>query len=173
MRAGSPSEPGEQLSGTARRGPGRSREAARRAPGRAARATRRTWRRLGPEQRVAAVGAVLLALSTLGPFSWIEAATLLVAAGVLLLVKQRSDQARFHLPFGDGIVIAAAGAWSAVLIVVRMVERPLGQSVLALVCAGLLMGAGVRERAKRPADDLPARSEHAADPAAGDSGVAP
>ena len=149
----------------------RWREAARGVPRGTARATRRTWRLLGPEQRVAAVGAVLLAVSTLGPFSWVEAATLLVAAGVLLLLQKRSDEARFHLPSGDGIVIAAAGAWSAVLIVVRLSERPLGQTLLALVCAGLLVGAGVRERAKRPVDDLPTRSEPAADPKTGGSGV--
>jgi hypothetical protein len=49
----------------------RWREAARGVPRGTAWATRRTWRLLGPEQRVAAVGAVLLAVSTLGPFSWV------------------------------------------------------------------------------------------------------
>jgi hypothetical protein len=54
-------------------------------------------------------------------------------------------------------VIAAAGAWAAVLIVVRLFDRPLGQNLLALVCASILVLAGVRERAKRPMDDLPAQ----------------
>ena len=52
-------------------------------------------------------------------------------------------------------MIAAAGAWAAVLIVVRLFDRPLGQNLLALVCAALLVFAGVLERAKRPPDDLP------------------
>jgi hypothetical protein len=49
----------------------------------------------------------------------------------------------------------AAGAWSALLIVVRLFDRPLGQNLLALVCATLLALAGLRMRLKRPADDLP------------------
>lgn len=113
------------------------------------------WRLLGPEQRVAAAGAVLLAMSTLGPFSWVEAAELTVAAAVLYLLKKRADRAPFHLPFGDGIVIAAAGTWVAVLILIRLPSRSLGQTLLALVCATLIVGAGLRERAKRPPDDLP------------------
>ncbi len=116
----------------------------------------RTWRLLGFEQRVAAVGAVLLAVSTFGPFSFVELAEILVALGVLALLRARALGKRFHLPFGDGTVIAAAGAWAAALIVVRLFDRPLGQNLLALVCAAILVLAGVRERAKRPADDLPA-----------------
>jgi hypothetical protein len=115
----------------------------------------RTWRLLGFEQRVAAVGAVLLAVSTFGPFSFVELAEILVALGVLALLRARALGKRFHLPFGDGTVIAAAGAWAAALIVVRLFDRPLGQNLLALVCAAILVLAGVRERAKRPADDLP------------------
>jgi hypothetical protein len=115
-----------------------------------------TWRRLNPEQRVAGVAALLLAISTLGPFSFVELAVLAVAGGVLWLLKKRADGAIFHLPFGDGGVIVAAGAWSALLIVVRLFDRPLGQGLLALVCSAILVLAGLRERAKRPADDVPA-----------------
>jgi hypothetical protein len=115
----------------------------------------RTFRLLGFEQRVAAVGAVLLAISTFGPFSFVELAEILIAAGVLALLRARALGKEFHLPFGDGTVIAAAGAWAAVLIVVRLFDRPLGQNLLALVCAALLVFAGVLERAKRPPDDLP------------------
>jgi hypothetical protein len=114
-----------------------------------------TWRRLNFEQRVAGVGALLLVVSTFGPFSFVEAAIVLIGASVLLLLRRRSEGREFHIPFGDGTVIAAAGAWAALLIVVRIPARPLGQSLLALVCAALLFLAGVRERAKRPADDLP------------------
>ena len=45
----------------------------------------RTFRLLNAEQRVAAVGAVLLVVSTFGPFSFVEAAELLIAFGVLAL----------------------------------------------------------------------------------------
>jgi hypothetical protein len=113
------------------------------------------WRAWNAEQRVAAVGASLLIVSTFGPFSWVEVAILLVGVGVLLLLRRRAQGRPFHLPFGDGIVIAVAGAWSALLILVRLFDRPLGQGMLALACAALLLAAGIRERARRPMDDLP------------------
>jgi hypothetical protein len=113
------------------------------------------WRAWNAEQRVAAVGALLLIVSTFGPFSWIEVAIVLVGVAVLLLLRRRAQGRPFHLPFGDGIVIAAAGAWSAVLILIRVFDRPLGQGMLALACAALLLAAGIRERARRPMDDLP------------------
>ena len=122
----------------------------------------RTFRLLNAEQRTAAVGAVLLAVSTFGPFSFVEVAELLIAFGVLALLRARALGKRFHLPFGDGTVIAGAGAWAAVLIVVRLFDRPLGQNLLALACAAILILAGLREKAKRPADDLP--EEHRTPP---------
>ena len=94
-------------------------------------------------------------VSTLGPFSFVEAAEILTAAAVLLLLRMRAQRREFHLPFGDGTAIAAAGAWCALLIVARMFDRPPGQTALALLCALLLAGAGVRERARRAPDDLP------------------
>ena len=115
----------------------------------------RAWRQLGFEQRVAGVGAALLIVSAFGPFSLVEAAVILIGVSVLWLLKQRSEGRDFHLPFGDGTVILVAGLWAGVLIAVRLFDRPLGQSVLALGCAAILAGAGARERAKRPADDVP------------------
>lgn len=113
------------------------------------------FRLLGPEQRVAAIGCILLIVSTFGPFTFVEAAQILTALAVLFLLKRRTDGSRFHLPFGDGTVIAAAGAWAGLLILVRLFDRPLGQNLLALACAAVVLGAGIRERAKRPMDDLP------------------
>ena len=113
------------------------------------------WRLLGPEQRVAAVGSLLLIVSTFGSFTFVEAAEVLTALGILLLLKRRTDGYEFHLPFGDGTAIAAAGAWCGLLILVRLFDRPLGQNLLALACAALIFGAGMRERAKRPMDDIP------------------
>jgi hypothetical protein len=119
----------------------------------------RTFRLLNAEQRAAAVGAVLLAVSTFGPFSFVEAAELLIVVGVLALLRARAQGKRFHLPFGDGTAIAAAGVWAGALIVVRLFDRPLGQNLLALACAAILVLAGLREKAKRPPDDLPAEHQ--------------
>jgi hypothetical protein len=112
------------------------------------------FRALNLEQRVAAVGAVLLVVSTFGPFSFVEAAEILTGLGVLALLRARAQGRAFHLPLGDGTAIAAAGVWAALLIIARLFDRPLGQNLLALACAAILVAAGVRERAKRPADDL-------------------
>jgi hypothetical protein len=119
----------------------------------------RLFRRLNAEQKAAAVGAVLLAVSTFGPFSFVELAEILVALGVLALLRARALGKQFHLPFGDGTVIAAAGFWAGALIVVRLFDRPLGQNLLALACAAILVLAGARERAKRPPDDLPPEAQ--------------
>ena len=115
----------------------------------------RIFRLLNFEQRMAAVGALLLAVSTFGPFSFVELAEITIAVAVLALLRARGLGKEFHLPFGDGTAIAAAGVWAGLLIVVRLFDRPLGQNLLALVCAAILVIAGISERAKRPADDLP------------------
>jgi len=112
------------------------------------------WRRLGFEQKVAALAAVLLIVSTFGPFSMVEAGVILTALGVLALLKARAEGRRFHLPCGDGTVILVAAGWAALLIASRLFDRPLGQNVLALACAALLAAVGLRERAVRPRDDV-------------------
>jgi hypothetical protein len=124
-----------------------------------------TWKRWNFEQRAAAVGALLLIVSTLGPFSFVEAAIILIGLAVLFLLRKRAEGKLFHVPFGDGAVIAAAGAWAGLLIVIRLFDRPLGQGLLALVCAAILFLAGLRERIVRPLDDLP--------PGAADPGTPP
>jgi hypothetical protein len=114
-----------------------------------------TWRRLNFEQRAAAVGALLLIVSTFGPFSFVEAAIVLIGVSVLFLLRRRAEGREFHVPFGDGAVIAAAGAWAGALIMFRVFDRPLGQGLLALVCAAILIVAGLAERRKHLPDDLP------------------
>jgi hypothetical protein len=105
-----------------------------------------------------------------GAFSWVEAAVLLVAAGVLTLLFQRAEGRAFHLPGGDGGVIAAAGGWICVLIIWRMFDKQ-GVSnhglyattsgvewgiFVALVVAAMLAYAGGRIRAAhRPEPPLP------------------
>lgn len=113
------------------------------------------YRALSPEQRVAGAGALLLIVSTAGPFTFIEAAEVLVALAVLLLIFRRAQGKRFHLPFGDGTIVALAGIWCALLVLLRLFERPFAQAVFAFGCCALIVAAGIRERSRRPADDMP------------------
>jgi hypothetical protein len=58
-----------------------------------------------------------------GAFSFVEAAVLLVAAAVLVLLFVRSEGQAFHVPGGDGGVITAAGFWTCLLIVWRIFDK--------------------------------------------------
>lgn len=147
-----------------------------------------------PEQRFAGGAAALLALTMLLPwyeksyfatqgrrpvavndslnafqvFTFVEAAVLVVAAGVFYLVWARAQRKAFHLPFGDGVVISAAGAWAMLLLVWRLFDKPdvsdPGATVgiqwgifAAMLAAGALMAAGARVRAAhRPEPPNPA-----------------
>jgi hypothetical protein len=124
----------------------------------------RSFRRLSFEQRVAGIGALLLLVSTLGPFSFVEAAQVLVAVAVLALLRARADGKDFHLPFGDGTVIAVAGGWAGALIFAGLLDRGVGQNIFGAAGAAILFLAGTRERAKRPADDVPAEAPGGAPP---------
>jgi hypothetical protein len=117
--------------------------------------------------------------SAFGEFSFVEAAVLLVAAGILYLIWARSQRKAFHLPGGDGMVIMVAGAWAFLLIVWRLFDTPESPDAefglqwgifVALAVAALVTAAGARVRAAhRPeppnpaADDVdwerPARAE--------------
>src|ERR687889_1889939 len=63
-------------------------------------------------------------LSAFGVFTFVEAAILLVAAGVLFLIWARAQGKGFHLPGGDGVVITLAGGWAMVLLIWRGFDRP-------------------------------------------------
>jgi hypothetical protein len=108
------------------------------------------WRVLGREQRWAALTAIGLFVSMLLPwysktstfvehnaaktsqaslsafqaFSFVEAAVLLVSAGVLTMLFSRAEGRRFQLPGGDGTIVTIAGAWAAVLIFYRLLDKP-------------------------------------------------
>jgi len=139
------------------------------------------WRGLGGEQRRAALAALGLFvsmflpwyeksyaparashplhdnLSAFGAFSFVEAAVLLVAAGVLAMLFARGERRAFHLPGGDGTVILVAGGWAALLIVWRLFDKPgVGGNAtiglqwgifFALLAAGVLAWTGARVRA--------------------------
>jgi hypothetical protein len=110
-------------------------------------------------------------LSAFGVFTWVEAAILLVALGVLALIWARADRRAFHLPGGDGTVIFGAGCWAVLLLVWRLFDKP-GSSdprvsyglqwgfVGAFVAAGALAAAGARVRNRdRPEPPNPAAEE--------------
>jgi hypothetical protein len=130
---------------------------------------RAAWRALGPEHRLAGLAALALLATmflpwystaltrvvggrafvthdnqtAIGAFSWVEAAVLLVALGVLALLFARGERRAFHLPGGDGAVVTAAGAWAALLIVWRLFDKPeLGRGVSVGLAWGIFVALG-------------------------------
>ncbi len=63
-------------------------------------------------------------LTAFGEFSFVEAAVLLVAVGVLWMLFARGQGKAFHLPGGDGNVIFAAGLWVCLLVFYRQFDKP-------------------------------------------------
>jgi hypothetical protein len=109
-------------------------------------------------------------LSAFGAFSFVEAAVLLVAIGVIVLAFFRGERRAFHLPGGDGVVIMAAGGWVGLLLVYRLFDKPdasgnglVGVTVgiqwgifFALAAAAFLIYTGYRlHAAHRPEPPLP------------------
>jgi hypothetical protein len=104
-------------------------------------------------------------------FSFVEAAILLVALGVVYLVWARANRRAFHLPGGDGTVVMAAGAWALALLVWRLFDKPGVKDpsgtvgiqwgiFAAFVAAGALAAAGARVRAAhRPEPPNPVADE--------------
>ncbi|HWT93209.1 MAG TPA: hypothetical protein VN238_09455, partial [Solirubrobacteraceae bacterium] len=72
-------------------------------------------------------------MTAFGVFSFVEAAVMLVAAGVFALLIARGQRKAFHLPGGDGTVILAAGGWAAILLLWRVFDRPDVEGVGATV----------------------------------------
>lgn len=137
------------------------------------------WNALGPERRLAALAALGLFVTMLLPwyqqnapdhhaivtqdlnafavFSFIEAAVLLVAVGVLVLLFMRAEGRTFHLPGSDGAVVLAGGLWTLLLLVIRLFDKPGSPThevvgvqwgiFFALGAAGLLAYTGTRMRA--------------------------
>jgi hypothetical protein len=114
------------------------------------------WLGLNAEQRLAAAGSVLLIVSTIGSFTVFEAIEVVLALGVLYMLRNRARGHRSDMPISDGSAIATAGIISGILILVRMFDRPFGQGLLALICAGIVAFAGIRDHTKRTAADKPA-----------------
>lgn len=133
---------------------------------------------LDPEQRLAAIAAIGMAVSLLTPWwgipgkehfsdagishlSFAELAMLLVCAALLLLLYRRIEARVFHLPLSDSTLAAIGGVWCCFLIVYRIFDRP-GTAIgtnridydphwgafVALGFAFMLLVAGVRGRRK-------------------------
>jgi hypothetical protein len=164
------------------------------------------WRALEHEQQLAAIAAIGLfvsmflpwysqtdtvvvgnaakasqtSLSAFASFSFVEAAVLLVSAGVLGMLFARAEGRAFKLPGGDGTIVLLAGCWAALLIFYRTLDKPglhgtqrITATVgvqwgifVALAAAGLLAYAGSRMRAARRREP-PLTRRDAASPAAG------
>lgn len=154
------------------------------------------WHALEPEQRLAAIAAIGLfvsmflpwysktdtvvvhgaakatetSLSAFQAFSFVEAAVLLVSAGVLAILFGRAEQRRFQLPGGDGLIVLGAGGWTALLIFYRLLDKPglegnervtaavgveWGIFIALLLALGLVYAGGRIRAAERP--EAPAR----------------
>jgi len=96
-------------------------------------------------------------VSALGVPSFLDAAIVVVAAGVLALLLARGQGRAFRLPGGDGTVIACAGAWAGVLVFISVFDRPGGGgypvgiewgAFLAFIAAGGLAAVGLRIRSR-------------------------
>ncbi len=119
---------------------------------------------------------VTTSLSAFGAFSWIEAALLLVDAAILLLLYLRSTGRRVELPADDGTMIAIAGGWMLVLLVVRVVfakpevtVRPAPPDRWPAVGPARRHGRGGRHARQRTREsrDRASRAHHSRRPAAG------
>jgi hypothetical protein len=164
----------------------------------------KSWGALAPEQRLAALCAGGLFLTMFLPwytrdttavvkgrlqtisttlmawkaFSFVEAAILLVAIGVLVLLFARGERRAFHLPGGDGLVIFAAGTWVALLVFYRLIDNKTGSTsefqkvdygvswgiFVTLLCGVALAYAGQRLRQAHVAEPpLPGEAPTVAD----------
>ncbi len=148
---------------------------------------------LAPEQRRVALAAALVLTSLLLPWysksfagldgkgkvatdseaklaifvpSFVEASIFLVAIAILVLMFFRGEDSAFHLPFGDGLVVTAGGAWVGFLVFYRFIDQPAGGRTdnlvysydlswgifFGLLAAAFLIYAGTRLRLARVAE---------------------
>lgn len=141
----------------------------------------RAWRALDYEHRLAAIAAVLLVLTMLLPwyqqngvvhgivvsrdlnafavFSLIEGLVLLIALGVLAMLFVVAERQELPLRGIDGTLVLGGGSFAALLLVIRLFDKP-GVSgndgavdvgvqwgiFFALAASGLLLYAGARMR---------------------------
>lgn len=142
----------------------------------------RAWQGLDHERRLAACAATALVLSMLLPwyqqngvvhgvvisrdlsafavFSLVEGVILLIALGVLALLFAVAERRELPIPGMDGTLVLGGGSFAALLLVIRLFDKPgvsgNGGAVdvgvqwgifFALAAAGSLLYAGMRMRA--------------------------
>jgi len=154
------------------------------------------WRALAREQRLVVAAAAVLLATMLLPwysrsvtavvdgrldrltetklaltvFSFVEAAIFLVAVGIIALMLARGARRAFHLPGGDGAIVAISGAWAVFLVFFRFIDKPSGSGAtqnrvpvsidydlswgifFGLLAALALVAAGLRLRAAQVAE---------------------
>lgn len=108
-------------------------------------------------------------ISGLAGMSFIEASLLVVLAGVLAMLWGRGTRRQFTLPYPDGTLVCAAGAWMGLLIVYRLFARPHGEDsaqeltviglnwgiFVSLLAVGVLFAAGFDLRRHGPRNAVP------------------
>jgi hypothetical protein len=163
------------------------------------------WRALEREQRLAALASLGLFVSMLLPwysktytfvergaakatqtslsafdaFSFVETAVLLVSAGVLAMLFARVERRAFQLPGGDGLIVMIAGGWAALLIFLRLLDKPglqgnqritatvgvqWGIFIALLLALGLAYAGGRMRAAERPEPPLTRRGPRRPEP---------
>ncbi|HYU61075.1 MAG TPA: hypothetical protein VEK39_09960 [Solirubrobacterales bacterium] len=143
-------------------------------------------RSLGAHERLAALGIAIVALSLLlpwyginfagglvktplGAFGFIEVAILVTLAAAAYLIARTERGRELPHPLHIGTLIAAAGAWTAVLVAYRIFDRPdFGPEAgplsaervglrygifIALAGAALIVAGGLRRRREELAAD--------------------
>jgi len=132
-------------------------------------------RSLGADERLPALGVAIVAVSLLlpwhgvpfagglvktplGEFGWVEVAIILTLGAAAYLIVRSARDETFPRPLHIGTLIAVAGAWTAVLVAYRMIDRPdfdpLGDQrvglrygiFIALGGAALIVVGGLRKR---------------------------
>ncbi|MEI7889270.1 MAG: hypothetical protein WCI34_03070, partial [Actinomycetes bacterium] len=98
-----------------------------------------------------------LTVSGLAAFTFVEASVLLVCCAILVMLFARGEQRAFHLPGGDGSIIALGGGWCLLLLSTRVLVYPpthVGADtgikwgvLVAIAAAVAVLGAGLRMRA--------------------------
>ena len=116
-----------------------------------------------------AAKATQTSLSAFQAFSFVEAAVLLVSAGLLAMLFARAERRSFQLPGGDGLIVMIAGGWTALLIFYRLLDKPelqgneqvtstvgveWGIFIALLLALGLVIAGGRMRAEERPEPPL-------------------
>jgi hypothetical protein len=116
-----------------------------------------------------AAKATQTSLSAFQAFSFVEAAVLLVSAGILTMLFARAERRHFQLPGGDGLIVMVAGGWTALLIFYRLLDKPelrgneqvtstvgveWGIFIALLLALGLVIAGGRMRAEERPQPPL-------------------